>query len=455
MRNATACLIVVVALAGCTNGQLQGRYLNATLEDGAPGETIGNGDLKLDASLNVYMAGPVEGGMDGYAAIGTQDYYLTKYASSGVRLWTVLDGASGGTIADVRLEIDPSGNPYVSGHTTRGLDGQTFFAGAKHQDYLLTKYDPDGNRLWTAEDGALGGTTETHDVASDSSGNIYIAGQTNKAIDGKTLLGSVDLYVSKYDTNGNRQWTVEDGVTGVTANAQAVAVDASGNVVISGRVTSGSGTGLDGVPSFTVRDNYFIIKYDSNGNRQWTVQDGATAAAGTGINLFTVAVDSGGNVIVAGDTGVGLEGHTQAGQNDLFITKYNSAGTLQWSIQDGTASAIMAPFGLAVDPSGEIYVAGNIQHAGLDGNALIGDTDLIATKYDSNGNRLWTVEDGAPSTTVAVRGMALDPYGVLYLSGDIAPTGPAPLPTVGMDGNPLTGAQDLFQSRYSSSGVRE
>jgi len=70
-----------------------------------------------------------------------------------------------------------------------------------------------------------------------------------------------------------------------------------------------------------------------------------------------VATDSSGNVYVTGGTKGGLDGNTSAGNNDLFVVKYNSNGTKEWTKQLGSASSDYAN-GVATDSSGNVYVSG-------------------------------------------------------------------------------------------------
>ena len=71
-----------------------------------------------------------------------------------------------------------------------------------------------------------------------------------------------------------------------------------------------------------------------------------------------VATDSSGNVYVTGGTKGGLDGNTSAGNTDLFVVKYNSSGTKQWTKQLGTSNDDYAK-GVATDSSGNVYVTGN------------------------------------------------------------------------------------------------
>ena len=94
-----------------------------------------------------------------------------------------------------------------------------------------------------------------------------------------------------------------------------------------------------------------------------------------------VATDSSGNVYVTGYTQGGLDG-TNAGGSDLFVVKYNSSGTKQWTKQLGT-SGIDSTNGVATDSSGNVYVAG-VTSGGLDGTNA-GSYDLFVVKYNSDG----------------------------------------------------------------------
>ena len=97
--------------------------------------------------------------------------------------------------------------------------------------------------------------------------------------------------------------------------------------------------------------------------------------------------------ILTGYTYGGLDGNTNAGYNDLFVVKYNSSGTKQWTKQLGTSSSDES-YGVATDSSGNVYVTGGTD-GGLDGNTSAGYVeplqsqsqlfDLFVVKYNSDG----------------------------------------------------------------------
>jgi len=156
-------------------------------------------------------------------------------------------------------------------------------------------------------------------VATDLSGNVYVAGGTNGGLDGNTSAGNADLFVVKYNSSGTWQWTKQNG-TDRYDEARGVATDSSGNVYVTG-YTEG---GLDGNTSAGKAD-LFVVKYNSSGTKQWTKQLGTSSYD----NAIGVATDSSGNVYVAGGTNGGLDGNTNEGNTDLFVVKYNSSGTKQ------------------------------------------------------------------------------------------------------------------------------
>jgi hypothetical protein len=212
----------------------------------------------VDASGNVYVTGWTSGGLDGNTITGMADFFLTKYDSSGNKEWTKQLGVASATTEATGVAVDASGNVYVTGWTSGGLDGNTITGTT---DFFLTKYDSSGNKVWTKQLGGAG--TEATGVAVDASGNVYVTGWTLGGLDGNTIMGFEDFFLTKYDSSGNKVWTKQLGVASATTEATSVAVDASGNVYVTGW-TSG---GLDG-NTITGMADFFLTKYDSSGNKQ-------------------------------------------------------------------------------------------------------------------------------------------------------------------------------------------
>ena len=94
-------------------------------------------------------------------------------------------------------------------------------------------------------------------------------------------------------------------------------------------------------------------------------------------------MDSSDNIYVTGYTAGGLDGNTNSGRDDLFLVKYNSSGTKQWTQQLGTSETDFA-LSVSVDSSDNIYVTGYTE-GGLDGNTNAGGKDVFLVKYNSDG----------------------------------------------------------------------
>jgi len=288
--------------------------------------------------------------------------------SSGVKQWTQQLGT------DVNeygrgVTVDSSNNIYVTGSTYGGLDGNTSSGSA---DIFLVKYNSSGTKQWTQQLGTSG-----HDlgfgVTVDSSDNIYVTGYTSGELDGNTHSGYSDLFLAKYYDNGTKQWTQQLGTT-TSESWEGVTVDSSDNIYVTGNTDGGR----DGNTSAGYSD-IILVKYNSSGTKQWTQQLG-TSSSDQG---FGVTVDSSDNIYVTGYTEGGLDGNTSSGGRDMFLVKYNSSGTKQWTKQLGTSSTDIG-YGVTVDSSDNIYVTGETD-GGLDGNTSSGSYDIFLVKYNSDG----------------------------------------------------------------------
>jgi len=130
---------------------------------------------------------------------------------------------------------------------------------------------------------------------------------------------------------------------------------------------------------------------DNTTTSLWTKQLGTSSSdGGSG-----VTTDSSGNVYVTGYTLGGLDGNTNSGSYDMFLVKYNSSGTKQWTKQLGTSKG---DYGRSVttDSSDNIYLTGSTW-GGLDGNTNLGDNDIFLVKYNSSGTKQWTKQLGTSS----------------------------------------------------------
>ncbi len=179
------------------------------------------------------------------------------------------------------VSADVVGNVYTVGSTGGALGGP--MSGAV--DAFVHKITTAGTEVWTKQFGG-GSTTHTYanSVKASLDGSVYVVGQTDGALAGKSNSGGIDAFIRAYNSNGDEKWTVQFG----TANddvVRSVAVDSDGGIYVVGYTTGDLGGtsagGKDGI----------IRKFDSTGAVLWTRQFGSSGDD----DAFSVAADSGGN----------------------------------------------------------------------------------------------------------------------------------------------------------------
>jgi outer membrane protein assembly factor BamB len=392
--------------------------------------------IAIDTSNNIYIAGYTNGTLDGNTLAGTYDLFITKFNSSGTKQWTKLLGVSGKTTYAFGVAVDSGSNIYITGYTNGNLDGNTLTGTT---DFFITMYNSSGTKQWTKQLGVSGKNTYAYGITVDSASNAYVTGYTLGGLDGNTLTGLYDLYISKFDSSGAKQWTTLLGVSGAVTSANGITVDSASNIFVTGNTAGG----LDGNTLAGIND-LFITKYNTSGTKQWTKQLGVSGASTKGSGI---TVDSLNNIHVTGGTTGGLDGNSLMGGRDLIVTKYNSSGTKQWTEQLGTniGPAATYAYGIAADSANNLYVTG-YTNGGLDGNSPMGYQDLFVTKYNSIGSKQWTKQLGASIHETFAYAVATDSSNHIYVIG---------YTTGDLDGNTLTGSQDFFVTQYNSNGDKQ
>jgi Beta-propeller repeat len=395
-----------------------------TQQFGTPYNDIGHG-VALDGSGNIYITGSTGGDLDGHTSEGLLDILLSKFGSSGNRVGSKQFGTSGDDIANA-VAIDPSGNIYITGSTGGSLPGWTSSGG---KDIFLAKVDSSGNILFTEQFGTAQDDV-AYGIAIDTSGNIYITGSTGGNL-GATSAGGLDIFLTKFDSSGNRIFTQQFG-TNQDDIGYGVVVDIIGNIYI-----TGSTKGILGSSSFGLQD-VFLAKFNSSWVNQFIVQFGS----GQDDVGYSIALSGTDNIYITGSTGGNLPGNTSSGLTDIFLAKFNSSGANQFLQQLGTTGRDVGN-SVAVDGAGNVYVAGSTE-GGLLGNSAFGLSDIFLVKFNSSGVTQFARQLGTSSNDIA--------YGLAIQGTDIYITGS----TEGnLDGNTSFGLADIFLAKYDTSGVKK
>lgn len=393
----------------------------------APGENDGDdrpAALCLDAAGNVYITGWCW-------SDSSRDFLTIKYNREGVKQWEARynNGKKKSGDEAVAIAVDAAGNLYVAGSGGGSGGGR---------DIICIKYDPNGREVWVNR---YDGPNKTDDLVSqlvlDANGNVHLIGQS---LAGN---GYPDYVTIKYGATGEIKWVASyDGPGSGRDIATALAVDDTGNVLVTGR-------SFDKARA----DGFATIKYDSSGVEQWVARYNVGSKV---IGVTTaLALDGQGNVYVADRVGENYE-----------VIGYDVTGNLKWFYRLNRSRSNWRPFTtmLALDGSGNLYLAGckggsdqvalfklrkddglvwqalplsNNFHEfepaalALDarGNAyiagrgfrwtnMIKHADMTVSKFDSSSKAMWTVDyAGIGRCKARATDLALDQAGNLYVTG--------------------------------------
>jgi hypothetical protein len=265
--------------------------------------------IATDTNGNVFVTGYA------YNTDGSGSYYATiAYSGAGGLLWSNRFSGSQTNDSATGLAIDANGNVLVTGLSGDGGSGRF--------DYATVKYSNAGVGLWTNRySGPTNGDDRASAVAVDRAGNVFVTGRSS---------GTNGLYeyaTVGYSAAGSALWTNRYGSPPDRDQAAAIAVDASGNVFV-------SGTAL----GFTYAVASVTLAYSSAGQPLWT-----NRYAGPH-NVKAIVLDGNGNVFVT--------------STDFLTVAYSGGGALLWTNQYA-GTGFSTANGLAADSNGNLTVTGS------------------------------------------------------------------------------------------------
>ena len=384
---------------------------------GGSDDEEGNG-IELDQDKNVYVCGYTESTdfptKNPYQSSlkGSRDAFITKLSTTGKSLIYSTYLGGGGVDFAHGISLDVYRHAYVYGYTA-SLDFSTknpyqgIYGGGYH-DGFVTKLSLNGNSLLYST--FLGGSAIDLciDIVLDSSGNVYVTGQTNStdfptsnAIQ-NSLHGPLDAFVSKISSSGNT--LVYSTYLGGTDwdKGTGIAVDSSKNVYVVGH-TGSKDFPIKNACQSTYRGNWdaYVTKLSSTGKTIiFSTYLGGKGHDGEDVisyeKLFGIAVDKSGNAYITGRTSStdfptknpyqGVFG----GYSDVFISK------LSFSSATGSIT-VTCPNG------GESFVVGSKRNITWTSSGSIANVKI---KYSINNGSNWTTitsstaNDGSYSWTV-------------------------------------------------------
>ncbi|MDI1476534.1 hypothetical protein [Polyangium sp. y55x31] len=372
---------VFVAKLGTNGTTLWARRFGGVEKDDAQAAAV-------DGAGNVVIVGDAQSTLDfgggPLPSAGSSDIFIAKLDTSGNHLWSRRLGDAAEQRASA-VAVDGAGNVVMTGYFLGTVDpGGGPHTSAGTRAILVAKFGTSGAPLWSRsfEDPNTGQFTTA--VAVDAQGNVFVTGSLKGAVDFGggvlTSAGDADVFVMKLDPNGGHVWSRRFG-DAVFQEAKGVAIDNTGNVVITGWFDGSLDFG--GAPLTSVGGyDGFVAKLDTNGNHVFSRRFG-----GPGNQVpRAAATDGTGNVVITGgfDGSVDLGGGplTSAGGDDVFVAKLDSSGNHVWSRRYGDADG-QNGYDTAIDNAGNVVITGAFSGAMLVGGVALtsaGSSDIFLAK---------------------------------------------------------------------------
>jgi len=290
--------------------------------------------LRIDGSDNVLLASTFQsldanfGGVSLSAPSAYAFAVVKLRAADGSTAWAQCHGGTGTDVVQAcALAVDRSGDVVVTGNFQSTVDlGGGSKSSIGGMDLFIAKYSGlDGHYLWGKTLGSIGPDNCLGVATDPSTGNIVVTGTASGVDFGSGQAAMGGIFIAAYDASGKYLWAITNG--GTSEYGAAVAIDGSGNLVVTGRTVSGIyfGPGSQALPGAGAVC-YWVVGFTISGNSapacRWGKCSTVTAGAGTG-----VALSATGQVLVSGsyqqqtDVG-GTIITTPSNSNGGFVVQY-------------------------------------------------------------------------------------------------------------------------------------
>eukprot|EP00434_Breviolum_minutum_P042789 symbB.v1.2.038101.t1/scaffold5823.1/size23319/2 len=292
--------------------------------------------IGLDSSGNVIVGGKTEGTWPDKDLVGGYDAWISLFNSTGDQQWILQFGSTAyDDLMDLAVDtVDSVDMIYATGYTQGNFEGGTHAGGQDDDPFLIkvSSTSSSGSKVWSVQVGGTG-RDRGYGVVVDSAHNAYIAGQTNGVVaTGTSQIGSDDLFLMKYNQDGEQQWVKQLG-SGSAEGPRSLGIDGNGNIY-PGLLTQG----VLGSSNFGDYDTA-VMQVDSSGTVIWTEQFGTSKNDFPIMPGGVVVDDSTGDVFFAGQTQGSFSGYSNTNNNyNWFLYKIDHKSTTTTSSTTATVS---------------------------------------------------------------------------------------------------------------------
>lgn len=363
------------------------------------------GDICIDDSLNIYLAGTFRekisigdsiftspGGFPGY------DFFVAKINKDGQIIWSKASNGNGGNSAS-SITKDKDGFIYLTGYynDTLAFDNYELLGPIGRSDLFVIKLNENGDIIW-ANTTKSNANNFGNDIVSDNIGNLYMVGfMWDSVYFDNHLLASTGIsqtFLCKINANtGNFLWAIGGGGNG-WHEGKSITVDNNGDIIINGWYrndlyfsnNSISNGGNDNGP-----DDIYVAKFDNSGNNIWI----KTAKSNLYSNSYDLITNSQNDIYLTGKFRGLLQIESSTFQStvssyfDICVLKLDEDGSLQWFKSFGGNSP-MNDIGYSLSLfNNNVIVSGMYSNNSWFGNSLLscnGASDIFVLKLSNTTN---------------------------------------------------------------------
>jgi hypothetical protein len=298
-------------------------------------------------------------------------------------------------------------------YVTGGSDG------SDGEDIVTIKYAPDGNQVWIARFSEVGASGSGQALVLDASGNVYVTGGYG-----------YDYLTIKYDSTGSEAWVARyDGPANDRDFAYDIVLDAAGDVYVTGY--------CNGIYS---QADCATIKYDGDtGDELWVVLYNGPENGGDVAKAIVLDTDN--NTYITGSTYSGVTTST-----DYLTIKYDNFGREEWVARyNGEQNDADDARDIVIDGEGNVFVTGQENRSEYFG------WDYATIKYDNDGNEMWVAHYGDNNWWDESNALVTDARGNVFVTGTSdGGQSDRDYLTIKYD----TNGEELWIARYDGTGNR-
>jgi hypothetical protein len=345
----------------------------------------GTGDDYLNSIQQTMDGGYILGGsstsdiggdksQDNHDSLGVSyDYWILKTDSLGVKQW---EKSYGGNHYDFFSNViqTTDGGYIIAGYSDSDSSGDktqpNWDTSATGFDFWMVKTDSLGNKQW---DRVIGGNSDDMYVfVEQTPDNGYILGGSSASgISGDKSQPAwsynFDYWLVKLDSAGIKQWdNVYGGTDADVMNSLQQTSD--GGYILGGRSNSGVTGNKTAAPWSTGTHDYWMVKTDSFGNKQWDKVFGGLQAED---DFYKISQTADGGYLLAGTSYSNIGGdktENNLGNEQTWVVKTDSLGNKKWDKTLRTATPVDDEWGFAMQTQDGCFMMANYTSAGIGGD---------------------------------------------------------------------------------------